>query len=72
MRRAVDICAECGITPPFKVGDVVVHPDGYNVKIVGGQFWGEHGLSNFWYWKRVLANGVLSKRIAHGYGWRIT
>lgn len=54
---------------PFKVGDVVTHPDGYKVKIVSGQYWGEHGLSNHWSWRRVLKSGRLSRKEEHGYGW---
>jgi len=56
--------------PPFKVGDIVKHPDGRKVKIVDGQYWGTHGLSNFWYWRAVKRNGKLAKKLEHGYGWR--
>lgn len=52
---------------PFAIGDVVTHPDGRTVKITGGQYWGEHGLSNFWYW-RELKEGCLGAE-EHGYGW---
>ena len=55
---------------PFEIGDVVMHPDGYKVKITGGQYWGTHGLSNCWTWKKVLKNGKLSKDEYSGYGWR--
>jgi hypothetical protein len=51
------------------VGDVVYHPNGYKVKIVSGQYMGEHGLSNFWHWKRVLKSGKLSSKEECGYGW---
>jgi len=54
--------------PPFKVGDIVKHPDGKKVQILAGQYWGEHGISNFWYWKEVLPNGELGKS-GSGYGW---
>lgn len=54
---------------PFKIGDTVTHPDGRQVKIVGGQYWGEHGLSNFWDWQEVLSDGKLGKKEC-GYGWR--
>lgn len=54
--------------PPFAVGDTVIDPQGRTVKIVSGQYWGEHGLSNFWRWREVLPNGELGK-IEHGYGW---
>jgi hypothetical protein len=53
--------------PPFKVGDVVKR-DRRIVKIVGGQYWGEYGLSNFWYWREVLPDGLGPEE--HGYGWK--
>lgn len=55
---------------PFQVGDVVRHPDGRVVQITGGQYWGEYGLSNFWYWKPVGPDGRLREEVEHGYGWR--
>jgi hypothetical protein len=55
--------------PPFKIGDEVLHPNGYMVKIVGGQYWGLHGISNFWEWRRVGARGKLHKKSEFGYGW---
>lgn len=55
--------------PPFKAGDVVLHPEGYKVQIMGGQYWGEHGLSNWWSWRRVLEDGKLSDKVESGYGW---
>jgi len=54
---------------PFAVGDIVKHPDGRKVKIVGGQYWGTHGLSNHWSWRAVKSNGKLKKKVEHGYGW---
>lgn len=53
---------------PFAVGDVVPHPDGRTVKITDGQYWGSQGLSNFWRWKEVRADGTLGPE-EHGYGW---
>ena len=53
----------------MEVGKIVKHPRGYKVRIISGQYWGLHGLSNFWEWKRVLKNGKLSKKIERGYGW---
>lgn len=50
-------------------GATLKHPDGYEVKIVAGQYWGEYGLSNFWYWKRYTRSGRLSRKTEHGYGW---
>ena len=63
-----DIVKEATGGAPFAVGDMVTHPDGRTVKIISGQFWGTHGLSNFWYWKEVLADGSLGPE-EHGYGW---
>lgn len=54
--------------PPFAIGDRVRRPDGRLVQITEGQWWGEHGLSNFWYWKEVLSNGELGESEC-GYGW---
>lgn len=55
---------------PFAVGDVVEHPDGYPVRIVSGTYWAKHGLSNFWSWKRVDADGTPYGETQSGYGWR--
>lgn len=54
---------------PFKVGDRVKRPDGVLVEIVDGQYWGTHGLSNHWSWRRVLPNGNLCAATESGYGW---
>ena len=53
---------------PFEVGDVVRHPDGRMVEIVDGQYYGEHGFSNFWYWRPIKKDGTLGK-LEKGYGW---
>lgn len=50
------------------IGKTVKHPDGRTVKIIDGQYMGEHGLSNFWYWREVKKGGKLGKK-EHGYGW---
>jgi len=55
---------------PFEIGDTVIHPDGRKVRIVGGQYWGTYGLSNFWEWREVLHDGKLSNVVESGYGWR--
>jgi hypothetical protein len=52
----------------MRVGATVKHPDGRTVKITGGQYWGEYGVSNFWYWREVRENGKLGPE-EHGYGW---
>lgn len=54
----------------LKVGAVVDHPSGRRVKITSGQYWGSHGLSNFWYWREVKAGGKLGKEEC-GYGWDV-
>lgn len=54
---------------PFKIGDIVKHPDGRTVKIVSGRYWGRYGLSNHWGFSEVLKNGRISKKIEYGYGW---
>lgn len=56
--------------PPFEIGDYVMDPKGEKlVQIVGGQYWGTHGLSNAWTWKTVREDGTLSKKPEYGYGW---
>lgn len=56
---------------PFKIGDIIVGPNGKTtVKIVGGQYWGTYGISNFWSYRTILPDGSVSKRIRSGYGWR--
>lgn len=39
------------------------------VLIVSGEYMGHGGLSNFWYWRPIFANGDLGK-MEHGYGRR--
>lgn len=51
------------------IGKRLPHPDGRIVEVTQGQYWGEHGLSNFWYWREVMPDGSLSKKEEHGYGW---
>ncbi len=53
----------------LKVGATVQHPDGRTVKITKGQYWGEFGVSNFWYWCEVKEDGSMGPE-EHGYGWR--
>lgn len=53
----------------LEIGKRVKHPKGYMVEIVGGQYWGLYGLSNFWSWRRINKNGTLSKKVESGYGW---
>lgn len=52
---------------PLKIGDVVRHPStGRTVRITGGQYWGAHGLSNFWYWEDTETGEE-----GNGYGWSV-
>lgn len=66
--RVIRKIVEDAIPCKLKVGLVTKHPDGRTIKIVDGQYWGEHGLSNFWYWREVRADGSLGKKES-GYGW---
>lgn len=50
---------------PVEIGRRYEHPADGPIEITDGQYWGTHGLSNFWYWK-VLETG----EIHHGYGGR--
>ncbi|MEO9521676.1 MAG: hypothetical protein ABJC88_16865 [Parasphingorhabdus sp.] len=51
---------------PFAIGDIVRHPEHGKVEITGGQYWGAHGLSNFWDYT-ALDTGEKH----NGYGWVI-
>ena len=64
-----DLVEEVSGKSKLAIGKTLMHPDGYKVKIISGQFWGEYGLSNFWYWRKVLKNNKLSKKVYCGYGW---
>ena len=35
---------------PLELGKRYMHPEHGVIKIVSGQYWGEHGLSNHWRW----------------------
>lgn len=48
--------------PPVQVGKTYQHPEDGLITITSGQYWGRHGLSNFWYWT-VLETGETH----HGY-----
>jgi hypothetical protein len=47
---------------PVEVGKRYNHPDEGIIEILSGQYWGTHGLSNFWSW-RVIQTG----EVKHGY-----
>lgn len=53
-----------------KIGSIVKHkglkPE-QDVLITDGKYNGTHGVSNFWYWKRILPCGTLLKE-EFGYG----
>ena len=69
-RWAVELTESVIGGAPFKIGDRVKHPKHGLVEIIGGKYWGVYGISNFWYWKKVLPDGGLSKQTYNGYGWR--
>jgi hypothetical protein len=62
-----------GILPPhgFSIGDRVQHTSGRTVEVVDGQYWGKHGISNFWSWREVLSDGTLGEQES-GYGDALT
>jgi hypothetical protein len=51
----------------LRIGQRIRYEGGGIVEIVDGQYWGAHGLSNFWYWREVLPDGSLGRR-GCGYG----
>lgn len=56
----------------LEIGMETVHPEtGKLVKIVDGQYWGMYGLSNFWWWRKIMPDGSLSEALEQGYGWRV-
>lgn len=66
---ACDVFVECFGGPPFAIGDIVEHQSGRMVKITEGQYWGSHGLCNFWHWREIMPDGKLSAKDEMGYGW---
>lgn len=54
-------------TRHLEIGDVVPHPETKRmVRITRGQYWGEHGLSNFWDWEDAETGEQ-----GCGYGWSV-
>lgn len=51
---------------PLEVGKRYVHPEHGLIEVVGGQYWGERGLSNHWHWI-VVATG--EKHNGYGENW---
>lgn len=41
---------------PVEVGQHYVHPEQGEIQIESGQYWGRHGISNFWTWT-IVATG---------------
>ena len=66
--KTVKQLVESVMKPTLEVGKVCKHPDGRTVRIMDGRFWGTHGVSNWWTWREVLADGKLGK-LESGYGW---
>lgn len=67
VRDITDEAFKCS-SKDWKKGDRVKHPDGREVEIVDGQYWGTYGLSNHWYWCEVKEDGTLGNK-ENGYGW---
>lgn len=57
-----DVVGPC----PLQIGGKYTHPTDGPIEITNGQYWGEYGLSNFWYWK-VIATG--EKKSGYGGNW---
>jgi len=53
---------------PLVVGEFAIHETHGKVLITDGQFWGEHGVSNFWYWRKLNKHNVPYGKIYSGYG----
>jgi len=47
---------------PLEVGKKYRHPEHGVIIVTSGQYWGKHGISNFWYWTDETGNKH------HGYG----
>ena len=54
----------------LKIGNIVKHPEGYLIKIMGGCYLNpdNNRVSNYWYWQRVHEGGSLGIHES-GYGW---
>lgn len=55
----------------MKIGEVITHPDGYQVKVLSGQYLDStyRRVTNFWTWARVNEDGSLGEEES-GYGWQ--
>jgi hypothetical protein len=57
-----DLTEEVMGGPPVEIGKRYMHPEDGLIEVTSGQYWGDYGLSNFWYWT-VIATGETK----HGY-----
>lgn len=53
--------------PPVEIGKRYQHPEDGLIEITSGQYWGQHGLSNFWYWNVLDPETGRALRGSHGY-----
>jgi hypothetical protein len=68
-RVAAGINASLAAESNMRVGAIVMHPDGYKVKVIDGAFLRNGRVSNFWRWQRVNDDGSLNDTVECGYGW---
>jgi hypothetical protein len=52
--------------------ELYVIASGRRVVITNGQYWGEHGVSNFWYGRYLSPDGAPMTEEWHGYGHQLT
>jgi hypothetical protein len=65
---AISINEQLARRSKMKIGAIIQHPDGRNVKIKSGAFLRNGRVSNFWYWNEVKEDGSLGEDEC-GYGW---
>jgi hypothetical protein len=53
---------------PLQVGKKYMHPEHGLIIVTDGQYWGTHGLSNFWYWNEIDPETGRHVKGHHGYG----
>ena len=66
--KTIKVIDDIEITEEMIVGGACKHPDGRLVKIIGGSYLSGGRVSNFWYWREILADCTLGEE-EHGYGW---
>lgn len=69
MYRVTLEAKEIGVGERLFIGGVATHPSGRKVYITGGRYMGDHGYSNFWFWKELKEDGTLGEQES-GYGWQ--